>query len=216
MREQHAHFTAAPVARSMRSSRSSGARVRAVRRCPSQLPIAARRQLTGSWVTSTRVVPSSRLSSNSRSATRSPVAVSRLPVGSSANSNARFTGKGAGDRHALLLAAGELPRVVVRAPPGRRAPGIARPRRGTAVALQLERQHHVFQRRERGQQLEGLEHKADVARAHGARPSSSRSCRDPYRRCDTPLARPIQAGEQPSSVDLPDPEAPMIATFPPT
>ena len=39
-----------------------------------------------SWVTSTSVVPVSRLRSNSRSETLSPVAVSRLPVGSSAKS----------------------------------------------------------------------------------------------------------------------------------
>src|SRR5690606_3588857 len=44
---------------------------------------AARRS---SWVIRIKVVPCSRLSSNSRSIIRAPVALSRLPVGSSANS----------------------------------------------------------------------------------------------------------------------------------
>ena len=39
-----------------------------------------------SWVTRTRVVPTSRLSSDISSITRAPVAASRLPVGSSAKS----------------------------------------------------------------------------------------------------------------------------------
>ena len=47
------------------------------------------------------------------------VRVSRLPVGSSASSSARIVDQRAGDRHALLLAAGELVRVVVE--PRRRA-----------------------------------------------------------------------------------------------
>ena len=46
-----------------------------------------------SCVTSTSVVPASRLSSNISSITRSPVAKSRLPVGSSASSTAGFTTK---------------------------------------------------------------------------------------------------------------------------
>ena len=49
------------------------------------------------------------------SITRAPVAASRLPVGSSANSSFGPMDEGAGQRHALLLAARELGRVVVAA-----------------------------------------------------------------------------------------------------
>ena len=69
--------------------------------------------------------------------------------------------EGACDRHALLLAAGELPRIVAgavfEAHAGERFPcGIAR----VAPAGELERQHDVFQRRQRGHQVKRLEHEA--------------------------------------------------------
>ena len=65
-----------------------------------------------SCVTSTSVVCTAALSSNSSAMMRSPVAVSRLPVGSSANSTAGSPTDGARQRDALLLAAGELARIV--------------------------------------------------------------------------------------------------------
>ena len=67
--------------------------------------------------------------------TSPPLAESRLPVGSSARSTSGLPGDRAGHRHALLLAARELRRVVVQpvqqAHPlqglVRRAPALARP-----------------------------------------------------------------------------------------
>ena len=57
--------------------------------CNSMVRRRAQREASAtSWVTSTSVVPTSRLSSNSRSQMDAPVAVSRLPVGSSANNTA--------------------------------------------------------------------------------------------------------------------------------
>ena len=52
-----------------------------------------RAAMARSWVTSTRVVPASRFSSNIRAMTFSPVAKSRLPVGSSASSTSGRTTK---------------------------------------------------------------------------------------------------------------------------
>ena len=49
--------------------------------------------------------------------TSAPLVLSRLPVGSSARMQRRLGDQGAGDGHALLLAAGELGRLVVRRSP---------------------------------------------------------------------------------------------------
>ena len=66
-------------------------------------------------------------------------------------------------RHALLLAAGELARVVAGAMFEAHAPQRFRGGRArVAPARELQRQHHVFERRERRHQVEGLEHEADA------------------------------------------------------
>ncbi len=73
--------------------------------------------------------------------------------------------KGARDRDALLLAAGQLPRIVphplgetdARKPRARALAGFVHPR-------ELERQHHVLERSQRGQQLERLEDEAQQPR----------------------------------------------------
>src|SRR3546814_1449439 len=46
------------------------------------------------------------------------------------------------------------------------AQGRARRAFGVGVAAQLQRQHHVLQRGQRRQQLEALEHEADLVRTH--------------------------------------------------
>ena len=46
---------------------------------------------------------------------------------------------------------------------------LARTRSGVALADEFERQHHVFDCRQIGQQLKALEHKADLARAQRSR-----------------------------------------------
>ena len=80
--------------------------------------------------------------------------------------NAGLVHEGAGQRHALLLAARKLLRKMVRA--------IAQPHTGKQVAGaaggllgghrtgELERHLHVFERGQRGNQLEALEHEADL------------------------------------------------------
>ena len=78
----------------------------------------------------------------------------------------RRAGEGARDRDALLLAAGELARVMrqpLREPDTPEV--LARARRRIAIAADLQRQHHVLDRGEARQQLEGLEHEADHAPA---------------------------------------------------
>ena len=60
---------------------------------PPPAPAGGRAASCGSCVTSTSVAPCSRCRSNIRSITFSPVAASRLPVGSSANSRSGFTTK---------------------------------------------------------------------------------------------------------------------------
>ena len=100
--------------------------------------------MSGSCVTRTMVMPSPP-SSWSSAIISTLVRESRLPVGSSARMTLRLVDQRARDRHALLLAARELARVVVAAarrarrapaPRGARAPALARAarRRRSAAA----------------------------------------------------------------------------------
>ena len=129
------------------------------------------RRSSVSWVTSTSVVPASRFSSNISAITVSPVAKSRLPVGSSASSSAGLTTKARASATRCCSPPGEHPRIVAQplaqADPPQHLGG-QRPRVGSA--LQLERQHHVLQRVQVGEQLEALEDEADLLGAdRGAR-----------------------------------------------
>ena len=78
----------------------------------------------------------------------------------------RLLHEGPRQRHALLLAARQHPRIVRQPLPQPDAlehlPGL---RAGIALTAQLQRQHHVLQRRQVGQQLEALEHEAQVRAA---------------------------------------------------
>ena len=86
--------------------------------------------------------------------------------------NSRFGDERPCERDSLLLPTGELRRVVVQAitesDSGEEGFGpaseVARSR-ARAPGLELERHLHVFDGPERGQQMEGLENKADVGRA---------------------------------------------------
>ena len=74
--------------------------------------------------------------------------------------------KRAGERHALLLAAGQLGGIVVSA--FAQADGGKLLRRalvGVIDAGQLQRHRDVLQRRHGGNEMEGLEHDADIAAA---------------------------------------------------
>ena len=105
--------------------------------------------------------------------------------------------EGARDRDALLLAAGELARVV--AEPRAEADLLEhRPRAGARIAPagELERQHHVLVRRQRRHEVEGLEHEADVAGARlGAAVLVERRELDALEP-DAARARLVEAGEQ--------------------
>lgn len=88
------------------------------------------------------------------------VQVARRFVG---EQDVRLAGKGPGDRHALLLAAGKLSRIMGH-PLGQTDP---LEQRGGALAcigtaMKLQRQHHVFQCGEATEQLEGLEYETHV------------------------------------------------------
>src|SRR5688572_20795451 len=77
-----------------------------------------------------------------------------------------FGHEGARDGHTLLLAAGELARIVSEAFAQAHAlEHLARAARRVRSAKELERQHHVLERGERGQELERLEHEAHHAAA---------------------------------------------------
>jgi len=80
------------------------------------------------------------------------------------------------------------------------------------VIGQLQRQHHVLQRRVAGQELERLEHEADLQRAQPC--ARVLVQREQVRAVD--LDRPALGVSRPariaSSVDLPEPEAPTTAT----
>ena len=82
-------------------------------------------------------------------------------------------GDGAGDRHALLLAAGELRRAMVAsARRGRASPSSSLARASASVWLKPEnelRQHDVFQRREFRQEMVELIDEADLHAAHAGR-----------------------------------------------
>ena len=108
---------------------------------------------------------------------RSPVAWSRLPVGSSASSSRGSRREGAGQRHALLLAAGKLAGQMGQ--PMAQPDGVQRLRRarhGVARAGEFQRHRDVLQRGHGRDQVERLEHDADRARgaAAPARPRPSR------------------------------------------
>ncbi len=121
-----------------------------------------------SWVTSTSVVPASALSANSSSMIAWPVCGVEVAGGL----------VGEQQRRAGSRTRAPAPRAAARrrtagagsgrgARPGRPAAGSRAPAPSTSrIAAQLQRQHHVLQRGQRGQQLEALEHEADLLAAH--------------------------------------------------
>ena len=74
--------------------------------------------------------------------------------------------EGAGDRHALLLAAGQLPGIMSQALVEADCRGpVDRNLERIAAAGELERKSDVFERRHRRDQVEGLEHDPDAIAA---------------------------------------------------
>ena len=170
---------------------SDSTRPASIRSCRSQ-----RAAMPASCVTSTSVVPASRLSSNISSITVSPVAKSRLPVGSSASRTSGLDDEGARQRDALLLAARQHLRVVAQPLAEADAAehlGGQPPRVG--LALQLERQHDVLERVQVAEQLETLEHEAHLGGAHrGTRVFVEREQVDAVEP-DRPAGRRVEAGD---------------------
>ena len=124
------------------------------------------RAISGACVTSTRLVPSSRLSSSMSSNTPRALRPSRLPVGSSASTSLRARHERARDRGALPLAARQLRRPVrePRAEPDafeRSARPL--PRFSRRHAPHEQRHRHVLERGELGQQMMELVDEAERA-----------------------------------------------------
>ena len=142
------------------------------------------------------------------------MAPSRLPVGSSASRICGPRREGARQRDALLLAAGELGGVVVAALAEADAlEQGARARRAAAPAGELERQQDVLERGQVRQQLERLEDEADLPppqpRQGVLGEVLDRRAVDAGPRRSVGRSRPATS---PSSVDLPLPEGPRMAT----
>ena len=128
----------------------------------------------------------------------------------------RVVDQRAGDRHALLLAAGQLVRVVMRAGlhpdrlQRRHGPLVAR-RCPPALAVVEQRQLDVLERRRPREQVEPLEHEPDLVVPHGGQ-LVPRQLGD-VAAVEDVLPR-LGRSRQPRmcmNVDLPDPEGPVTA-----
>ena len=148
----------------------------------------------------------------SSASTSRPALRSSAPVGSSANSELRLADQRARDRHPLLLAAGELRRAVAGAVPEPDArPAPPPPAAREPAAGQPRRQRDVLRRRQRGEQVEGLEDEADPLASQPRQRSSRRAPSSLSPRCTLPEVGRSRPAADCSSVDLPDPEGPMTA-----
>ena len=129
----------------------------------------AQAAMSGSCVTRTIVILFLRLRSLEQAEDLVAVRVSRLPVGSSARRSGGSCHERAGDRDALLLAAGELVRRVVQAigeaDGSQRLERALGPLAGRDAAVD-ERQLHVLERGGARQEVEPLEHEPDQPVAH--------------------------------------------------
>ena len=159
----------------------------------------ARSAEAGSWLTTSAVPPSSRVSSAIRSSTSRAVAASSSPVGSSAIKQVRAACERRTERDALLLSAGKLAGMCVaavrQADTGQQLvrTGIAP---GTRLAGEAELHADELARRQLACErapvvLVGI---ADRARAKAAQPASDRAWRHPFRRRSR---SPLTAGRSP-------------------
>ena len=206
-----------PIQLSGFSRPSSSATMRSRRRARSRL-----------WVAISAARPVRRTRSSSVFMTLSPVAWSRLPVGSSAEQDPGVVGERADDRDALLLAARQPRRPV----PGARRKADAVEQLGRLAARPAARdpgdhlrQHDIFERREFRQQVMELvdESRSPSAAARcAARPAG---CRNPRRRsaprrhrgaraaprhaamsiCRLPTGRPARRSRPAAAPDRPRP-----------
>ena len=109
----------------------------------------------------------------------------------------RIAGKGAGDGYPLLLATGQLRRVMagtgLEANPLQQLQSLTA---GIALTGQLQRQHDVFQRRQTIKQLEGLKHEADPLRPQQRPPILIKAVQIDAGQPDPAGTRCIQPGQQ--------------------
>ena len=209
-----------PRRRGSRPPPGSGCRPRGTTTLPSfsTSTRCARRATAGSWVTTISVRPAAFICSSSSSTWR-PEAVSRLPVGSSASSSfgSSTVARASATRwrsppeswsgrcwRARLEADGAQPRERALAPLGGRRAG------------EQHRQLDVLLRAEPRHQVEELEHEADRVAAHEAELGLVEPRRRRGRRARS--GRESGRSRQPStcrSVDLPEPDGPMIARYSP-
>ena len=96
--------------------------------------------------------------------------------------------------------------------PGQRLPGL---QLRIGALRKFEWQQHVLQRRQRGDEVEGLEHEADALRPQPRPPSSLRVVRSTPSSHRWPVVGRSSPASIASRVDLPAPEAPVIATVSP-
>ena len=170
----------------------------------------ARAATVGSWVTSTRVAPDvgAQLGEHVEDAVAGgAVEVAGRLVG---EEDRRPRREGAGERDALLLAAGELGRVVVAALAEADAASSARARSsGRARAGELERQQDVLERGQvrRAAGRTGRRSRSSAARSR-ASASSERSWIAGRRSAPRRSVGRSSPATRPSSVDLPLPEGP--------
>ena len=211
-----AQLAPAPPVASFAATAGSCRRLRLGRsaRHPADHPVAARAR-SGAWVTSTSVAPCFSRSPNSRSTIAAPLAPSRLPVGSSAS---RMSG--AAPRRAPAPRAAARRPTAARgsapsAPPARRRQLLLGAVEGVGVPGQFQRRRDVFQRGHRRDQVEGLEHHAEmIARKPGQRVLVHRGQVVSERLTVPPVARsspPISI----SSDDLPEPDGPTSPSVSP-
>ena len=142
---------------------------------------------------------------------------SRLPVGSSASSSGGSATEGAGQRHALLLAARELAGIVAEAvAEADRAQRRLGAVEGVGAAGEFQRDRDVLQRRHGRDQVEGLEHDADMVAAEARQRVLVHAPRGRGRRraSGPPVGRSSPASSI-ISEDLPEPEGPTRPTASP-
>jgi hypothetical protein len=123
--------------------------------------------------------------------------------------------KGARDRHALLLAARQLARSVAAAlrQPHRFERGLSPPDPLLAPDAGIDERHlDVLQRRMAGEQVVGLEHEADVAVADRRQPVVRQLVTSSPLKTRRPELGRSRSPMRFMSVDLPDPDGPMMAT----
>ena len=202
------HAVEHPLGASGRASRRRCGRRRGTR--PGRRRLAA----TGSWVTITMVWPSSSHGPAHEVEDLGAGAGVEVAGGLVGEDDLRPAGQGPGHRDPLLLAARQLARAVRRAGRARPTVSITRvePRLVGLAAGEGQRQRDVLVGGERRHQVEGLEDEADLVPAQLGELLVVERRRGRRRRCRPgPTVSVSRPARQCISVDLPEPDGPMMA-----